>query len=113
MNFAGAEEDVDPAFFSGGFHRCAGGIDIGRHTAGQTANDRTPNHPGDLLHGIEVALTGDRKTRLDDIHAQARELTGHLQLLAGSHGRTGALLSVPESRVKNQDAIAGHGISLA
>ena len=103
---------MDPAFFSGRFHGRSGRIDVGGHTTGQAADDRAADHSGDLLHGIKVALAGDGEAGLDDVNAQAGELACHLQLLAGSHGCTWALLPITESRVENQNAVTGHRTSL-
>jgi hypothetical protein len=66
--------------------------------------------PADRVNGIEVALGGDGKSRLHDIDAEVGKLGRHLQLLVHHHAAAGALLSVPQRRVKNVNAIA-HGKS--
>src|ERR1044072_2186958 len=69
---------------------------------------------GDLVDGIEVALRGDRETRLDDVYAHGIEQLGDFDLLLVGHRRAGALLAVAQRRVEDDDAVfvglgGGHG----
>jgi hypothetical protein len=56
---------------------------------------------GDFLHGLEIARGGDGEAGLDDVHVQALELAGHLQLFVEVHGGAGALLPVAQGGIKN------------
>jgi hypothetical protein len=62
---------------------------------------------GDLAHGAEVALGGDREARLDDVHAHLVEEAGDLELLLVGHGGAGRLLAVAERGVEDADAVGG------
>ena len=70
--------------------------------------------PGDLRHGLEVALGGDGEAGLDDVDAHLVEQAGDLDLVLEGHGGAGALLAVAQRRVEDQDAVGlgrnlGHG----
>ena len=51
--------------------------------------DRFLDAPGDLLHGLEIALRGDREARLDDVDAHLVEQLGDFELLLEGHGGAG------------------------
>src|SRR5690606_21596133 len=96
---AGRGEDVD--------HRLRGGLDglgrtldVGLVRAGQGADDGPLYVARDRVDALEVALAGDRETRLDDVHAHAGEGVGDLELLDGVERHARALLPVPQRRVE-------------
>ena len=60
------------------------------------------------LDGLEVAGRGDREAGLDDVDAQARELVGDLELLAGVERDAGRLLAVAQRRVEDQYSVGVH-----
>ena len=75
--------------------------------AGQTADDGALDLAGDGLHGREVSGAAGREAGFDDVHAQARQLMGDLQLLRCVQAATGRLLAVAQSRVKEDNRHAG------
>lgn len=103
---------MDPALFAGGLDGGARGVDIGRDTTSQPANDGATHRAGDFPDRFKVSLAGDGKAGLDNVDAEAGQLAGDLQFLPLGHGRTGALLAVAQRRVKNEDPVA-HPITLA
>ena len=52
----------------------------------EPGDDRTLHCAGDRLDGLEVTLARDREAGLDVVDAEARELLGDLELLAGVEG---------------------------
>src|SRR5262249_4094759 len=60
---------------------------------------------GDLLHGLEIALGGDRKAGLDDVDAHLVEEFGDFQLLLVGHGGAGRLFAVAPGGVEDDDAV--------
>ena len=77
--------------------------------ARQPGDGRVLHALGDRGHGLEVALGGDRKSRLDDVDAHPVEAVGDLELLLEGHGRAGALLAVAQRRVEDDDAVGRGG----
>ena len=69
------------------------------------AYDRVLGALGDLVHGREIALRGDRKAGLDDVDAHLVEQLGDLELLLMRHGGAGALLAVAQCGVEDDDAV--------
>src|SRR5690606_38948215 len=64
----------------------------------------------DQFDRFEITGTGNRKTRLDDIHTQALKGPGNAQLFFLGHRRAGALLAIAQRGVEDDDAIiAAHG----
>ena len=59
----------------------------------------------DPAHGLEIAVGGGRKARLDHVDAEAHELARDLELLGGGQARAGRLLPVPERRIEDADAV--------
>ena len=84
-------------------------IDVGGVGAGQAADDRAVDLAGDRPHGLEVARRGDREAGLDDVHAEARELLGDLELLGRVERDARRLLAVAQRRVEQQDAVRVFG----
>ena len=93
------------------FHRLPAAVDILEIGPREAADHRLFRALGDLAHGAEIALRGDREPGFDDVHAHVVEHLGDLELLLVGHRRTGRLFAVAERRVENQDAVlvTGHG----
>jgi hypothetical protein len=72
----------------------------------QAANDGALDLAGDLLDRLEIARRSDRKAGLDYIDPESGQLLGDLDLLGGVQRDAGRLLSVPECRVEDMDAIS-------
>ena len=85
-------------------------IDIFVERPRQAAHRRFGNRLSDRFYRLEIALTGDGKTSLNDIHPQLLKRLGNAELFRFVHGRTGTLFSVPESGVKDDKVFGGgHG----
>jgi len=105
---------MDPALFPGWFDSGSGGINVRMNAPGQATDDRATDGLSDFPDGFEIPAAGNGEAGFDDIHPKASELSGHGQFLGLGHSRTGTLLSVAESRVKNQQLISRrHGVTLA
>src|SRR5687767_14454113 len=100
MDLRRGEEDMDATAFAGRLDRFAGGIDVLRHATGEAANDRAFDLLRDGLDGGEIAVADDRKTRLDHIDLEPRQLPCHFKFLAQVHGCAGALLTIAERGVE-------------
>ena len=81
--------------------RVPGGVDVLEAGAREPADDRSVHLASYGLDGFEVARRGDREAGLDDVHAQARELLGDLQLLLLVERDPGRLLAVAQRRVED------------
>ena len=79
VDVAGRDEGVD-ARALGVAHRVPGRLDVLLAGAREAADHGAFDLARDRLHRLEVARRGDRKARLDHVHAQPRELVGDLQL---------------------------------
>lgn len=115
----GRHEGVDPRPL-GMAHRLAGPGDVGGNRAGEPRDGGALGPPGDLRHGLEIAVRRDGKAGLDDVDAHRIEQLGHRELLVEGHGGAGALLAVAQRGVEDYDAVAGgggvrrgHGITLS
>ena len=73
--------------------------------AREPANHRVLGALGDLVDCGEVAVGGDRKAGFDDVDAHVVEQLGDFELLVVRHGRAGALLTVAQGGVENDDAV--------
>src|ERR1019366_7054644 len=93
MNRAGGEKNVDASAVARRLHGFGGAVDVLIDTTGQTGDARALDLAGDGLDGLEIAVAGDGEARLDNVHAQARELPRDLEFLANVHRRAGALLA--------------------
>src|SRR5215471_15935338 len=89
-----------------------GGLDCLRATinvlecrARQTADHGFLGTLGDLLDGSKIPVRGDRETGLDNVDAHVVEKLSHFELLFVSHGRAGALLTVTQGGVKDNDMV--------
>ncbi len=99
------DEGVDPGRRRPG-DGLPGAVDVGRIRPGERRDLAAPDLPGDLPHGGEIAVRGDRETGLDDIHAHFFELAGDPQFFVRVHARPRRLLAVPERRVKNKNPLS-------
>ena len=91
-------------------HRLPAAVDVGEIRAGEAADHRVAGEPGDLADGLEIALGGDGKAGLDDVHAHLVEQGRDLELLVEGHGRAGRLLAVAQGGVEDQDVVLGWGL---
>ncbi len=87
-------------------HRLPGAVDVGGVRPGEPRDLAAPDLPGDLPHGGEIPVRGDRETGLDDIHAHFFELAGDPQFFVRVHARPRRLLAVPERRVENKNPLS-------
>jgi hypothetical protein len=105
VDIAGGDEGVD-ARTSGAFQRTGCSVHIER--AGP--RERRHLHPGifaaDGLHRFKIAVGGDRKARLQNVHAQIDEFCGHPQLLGRCHRAAGRLFAISQGCVEDVYAIA-------
>ena len=100
----GGQEGMDaPAL--GRLDRLGAAVDVLEGGARQPADHRILRALGDLVHGGEVALRGDREAGLDDVDAHVVEQFGNLELLLMGHGGAGALLAVAQGGVENDDTV--------
>ena len=102
----GADEGVD-ALPLGMGERLGRPVDVLRAGAGEAADDRALDDLGDLRDGLEIAVGGDRKARLDDVDAHLVEELGDLDLLVERHRGAGRLLAVAQGGVEDDDAFLG------
>ena len=113
MDFAGAEKNVDAAFFAGGLYGCSCCIDVGMNAASKATDYGAANDCCDFANRLKVPTAGDGEPCLDDIDPQTGKLAGDCQLLGLGHRSAGALLSVPESGVEDVDFVRrSHVLSL-
>ncbi len=99
VDVAGADEGVN-ARPLGVLDGVPAGAYVALGAAGQAADDGTLHLASDGLHGREVARAAGREARLDDVHAQPRQLMGYLQLLRGVQAAARRLLAVAQSGVE-------------
>ncbi len=100
----GRHEGVDaraPGVADGG----AGAGDVALDGAGEARHRGARHASGDLGHGLEVALGGDREAGLDDVDPHVVEQVRDLDLVLERHGGAGALLAVAQGGVEDQDAV--------
>src|SRR6266536_2520099 len=104
MNVAGSKEGVN-AGTRRLFQGLPGGVDV---LAGAAAQTRYPD-AADLaryaLYGLEIAMRGDGKAGLNDVHTEPLQLPGQHQFLFGVHAAAGRLLAVAQGRVKDEDLL--------
>ena len=100
----GREEGMDaPAL--GRLDRLGAAVDVLECGARQPADHGVLGALGDLVHGREIALGGDRKAGLDDVDAHLVEQLGDFELLLVGHGGAGGLLAVAQGGVEDDDAV--------
>ncbi len=106
MQGRGRDEGVD-ARALGVLHGFPGAVDIHPSRAREPAHGRVLHQLGDFAHRLEIAVGGDGEAGLDHVDAHLLEQQRDLDLLVEIHRRAGRLLAVAQSRVKDDDAIAG------
>ena len=89
----------------GRLDRLGGAVDVLERGAREPADHRVLGALGDLVHGVEIAVRGDRKAGLDDVDAHLVEQLGDLELLLVRHGGAGRLLAVAQGGVEDDDAV--------
>ena len=108
VDVAGGDERVH-ARALGVAHGLGGTLDVRRVGAGQAGDDRAVHLAGDRAYRLEVTRRRDRKSSLDHVHAEPRELLGDLQLLGRVQRDARRLLAVSQRRVEDDDPIRVHG----
>ncbi len=98
------------ADFRRAFQGFPGAGDVLRTGPGQTADRRPFDLLGDPMHRLKVAGRAVGESRLDDVHAEPRQLFRHHDLLFHVHTRTGGLLPVAQRRIEYSDH-ACHGVT--
>ena len=83
-------------------------LDVSRDGARQPGDGWSVDLARDALHGGEILGTGRREPGFDDVHPQARQLLGHLDLLRRSQREPQRLLPVAEGRIEER-YVVGHG----
>ena len=86
-------------------------LDVRLPGAGQAADRALGDDLGDPPDGLEVAVGGDGKARLDDVDPHVLEDLGQFQLLVQGHGGAGRLLAIAHGGVEDDDPVLGvvHG----
>ncbi|MCK7470260.1 MAG: hypothetical protein MZU95_05220 [Desulfomicrobium escambiense] len=79
------------------------GLDILFDNAREAADLGLQARSGDLPDAVKLALGGDGKSSLDNIHTEFIKLPGDLELLLLGKRYARSLLSIPKSGVKNAD----------
>ena len=104
MNRAGGDKGMDTSGVGPG--ECFGSaFDIGIDGAGQATDGAVLDMVGHGFDGGEITRTGDGEAGLDHVHFQPLEGLGDAQLFFARHGGAGALLTVTQSGVEDDDAI--------
>jgi hypothetical protein len=70
VDFAGAEKDVDSAFFACGFDGSPCGGDICGNTPGKSTDLGPADRFGDFMNRLEVSSAGDGKACLNNVDTQ-------------------------------------------
>jgi hypothetical protein len=83
-----------------GQDRLAGAIDVLEAGARQAADDGILHDLRDFRTAFEIAVRGNRKSRLDDVDAHRIEQFGDFQFLFERHGSARRLLAVAQCRVE-------------
>ena len=84
--------------------RVGGRVDVLLDRAREGAHGRfVASQLGDAAHALEIARRGDGEPGLDDVDAQAQQLTRHDELLLGVHGGARRLLAIAQRRVEDVD----------
>ncbi len=94
-----------------GPERLAGAVYILFQRPRQTADGGVLNGFGHRLHRFEIALAGDGKTGLDDIHLHQFQFPGDADLLLASHGSARALLAVAQGGVEYDQFVSAHDVT--
>ncbi len=104
MDRAGGDKGMDTTGVGPG-QRLAGTLDIGIQRTGKAADGTVLDGVGNGLDRIEVTRAGNGKTGLDHINLHALQCLGNTQFFILGHGCAGALLTVTQGGIKNDDAV--------
>src|SRR5215472_18559549 len=107
MDVGGGEKYVNSRAYCG-MQRLCRALDVMFCGASQRRNNWTRYRGSHRLNRGEIAVRCDRKSRLNNIHAQAVELTRQAGLLLHFHTAARRLLAIAQSCVENRDSIAVH-----
>lgn len=98
LDVGGGNEDMHHA------HICIkAGLCVLLHNAGEAADLGLQALSRDPPDAVKLALGGDGKTGLNNIHTEFVKLPGDIELLIGGKRYARSLLAIPESGVKNAD----------
>jgi hypothetical protein len=100
VDVGGREESVDAGML-GLFDGLPATVNVLGLRAREARDDRPAHLARDAAHRLEVVGRRDGEARLDDVHAQPRELLGDLHLLVGVERGARRLLAVAQSRVED------------
>ena len=89
----------------GELQRMGGALYIERAGTGERSDHRAADRLTDRTDGLEIAFRGDRKARLQNVHAQIVERMRHLDLFRRAHAAAGRLLAVAQRGVKEDDPV--------
>ena len=81
-------------FSRGRLDRFRAAIDVLDACAREPADHGVLGALGDLVHGGEIAVRGDREAGLDDVDAHVVEQLGDFEFLFMGHSRAGTLFAV-------------------
>ncbi len=107
VQIRGGDERVDAALL-GRLQRPGGAFEVGLVAAREAGDHRPPDLGRDGAHGLGVGRRGNRKARLDDVHAKGIELPREGQLLGRPQREPGRLLAVPERGIEDTNLILSH-----
>ena len=102
VDVAAGDEDVEVRPL-GNSQRLDGALRIAILAARQAGDGHSPGFAGDRLDRLELARRRGREAGLDDVHVEADELAGDLDLLRHGEPGPGRLLAVAKSRVEDSD----------
>lgn len=86
----------------------AGYLDVFFYGSAQPTNHGVFDDGGNFGNRFKIARTGDRKSSLNDIHAQKFQLQSDLHLFVGIELAAGHLFTVPEGGIKNINPVRSH-----
>ena len=82
------------------FDRFTGAFYIFFYSACEPTNRAVPDNLGHRLHGFKVAVTGNRKTGLDNINLHRLQGAGNTNFFVPGHRRARALFAVAKRGVE-------------
>ena len=103
VDVARRDEDVEMRAL-GDADRLHGPLRVAVLAAGERGDGDALRLLGDPADRLEVAGRGGREAGLDDVHLEARELPGDLELLGDGEAGAGRLLAVAQGGVEDADA---------